>query len=495
MPRWLLATSNDDQNIPAAIAAGYAVNWAVTDWYLDQVTGNDSNDGVTAATPLKTGAELFRRLGPWAIWDHSVTIHLLASGILDGLVVGGEFTDGGNLLTIIGTPTVVSSFALTTYDAVDHTIPRGPQVTSGTVVTWTPGTRLIQTSGTNVGTSAFVVANLSGSIGLTSPWAKEEPTLWYPTLTPPETNETFDVQTLPPMSVIDINIIGPYQDPATYLRLVDLAKIRVLTSAYISVAGFTTGSCWVKGCIFIGSLDIPNSTSSQTGNLSQCFLRISDLKDLRCIHCGFGPNPLPTAFANRMNCLGNTFIGVSTVYGVATWLGNAGVALSLQDVTLWQAPASRYLLRCNPGSSLEMQAGVSGRTTQATTYGLSVLNGARFDSDGTTLNLAGTSGEVRLNSAPATTITCAQLAAAKGDWARTGGDALVAGTKIVTVPYYNSANIVPLACVRALSVTPGFLSVQIISDTQFTVTSSVGTDTSTFSWFIPPSGRNIFFAI
>jgi hypothetical protein len=40
--------------------------------------------------------------------------------------------------------------------------------------------------------------------------------------------------------------------------------------------------------------------------------------------------------------------------------------------------------------------------------------------------------------------------------------------------------------------TPGILSVQQISSTQFTITSSSTLDTSTVNWTISPLGRNIF---
>lgn len=51
------------QQLAALVPQAYAANWAVTDWYLDGTTGLDTNDGITPATPLRTGQELTRRLG------------------------------------------------------------------------------------------------------------------------------------------------------------------------------------------------------------------------------------------------------------------------------------------------------------------------------------------------------------------------------------------------------------------------------------------------
>jgi hypothetical protein len=43
-------------------------NWLVTDWYIDGVTGDDTASGTAIGSPIKTGAELMKRLGPYAMW-------------------------------------------------------------------------------------------------------------------------------------------------------------------------------------------------------------------------------------------------------------------------------------------------------------------------------------------------------------------------------------------------------------------------------------------
>ncbi|MGB3988077.1 MAG: hypothetical protein WBK67_00035 [Minisyncoccales bacterium] len=93
------------QQLSSLVPQAYAANWAVPDWYIDGVAGLDTNNGTTAATPLRTGAELLRRLGPYALWGQSVTVHVLVNGMVDALILRGVMLVAGTHLDIIGTPT------------------------------------------------------------------------------------------------------------------------------------------------------------------------------------------------------------------------------------------------------------------------------------------------------------------------------------------------------------------------------------------------------
>jgi hypothetical protein len=62
----------------------------------------------------------------------------------------------------------------------------------------------------------------------------------------------------------------------------------------------------------------------------------------------------------------------------------------------------------------------------------------------------------------------------------------------VTVPWYDNATQRVTVSHAAFAGTPGILSVQQISNTQFTITSSSALDTSTVNWTISALGRNIF---
>ena len=118
--------------LPAAIAqleAYYSANWAVADWYIDGVVGNDSNTGTSAAAPLKTGRELKRRLGNCAEWDHSVTIHVLANGMTDPLVINGLMLKTTIHVDVIGTPTVIATDTVAAYSGRSHTTARAAEIT------------------------------------------------------------------------------------------------------------------------------------------------------------------------------------------------------------------------------------------------------------------------------------------------------------------------------------------------------------------------------
>jgi hypothetical protein len=60
------------------------------------------------------------------------------------------------------------------------------------------------------------------------------------------------------------------------------------------------------------------------------------------------------------------------------------------------------------------------------------------------------------------------------------------------VPWYDNVNQQVTVTYAAIAGTPGILSVQQISTTQFTITSSSAVDTSTVRWQISPLGTNIF---
>jgi len=112
-----------------------------------------------------------------------------------------------------------------------------------------------------------------------------------------------------------------------------------------------------------------------------------------------------------------------------------------------------------------------------------------------TMNVRGATTDCQLGTAPTINLTWAQFLQ-PNDYGRKGiTPAMVAGSTTVTVPWYDNTTQRVTATHAAFAGTPGILSVQQISTTQFTVTSSSALDTSTVNWIISPLGRNVFISI
>jgi hypothetical protein len=168
-------------------------NGYVTDWYVDASAGNDTNDGLTSGTALKTTEELSRRLCPGGeaiLFRQATIIHLLAGayGVLS-LNVSNSST---NLLTIVGAVTSTAAITLSAVTATNSaTNTRGQLTTlSGTFVAQK---RVRLTSGANSGAIAYSTGlNANAQNTFVGPW-------FHPTtssVTAPTAGDTCVVDTL-----------------------------------------------------------------------------------------------------------------------------------------------------------------------------------------------------------------------------------------------------------------------------------------------------------
>jgi prepilin-type processing-associated H-X9-DG protein len=117
-------------------------------------------------------------------------------------------------------------------------------------------------------------------------------------------------------------------------------------------------------------------------------------------------------------------------------------------------------------------------------YGATLSNNANYRAT-FTWNVKGALADVQLTAAPAINLTVVQFRQ-PNDYAQKGTTgAMVAGTITVTVPWYDNAVQKVTVSHAVFAGTPGILSVQQISTTQFTITSSSAIDTSTVNWQNP----------
>jgi hypothetical protein len=477
----------------------YAANWAVTDWYLDGTVGLDTNNGTTALTPLRTGAELLRRLGPYALWGQSVTVHVLANGMTDALVLHGELLVTGTHLDVIGTPTVLASDTVLTYTNLSHATPSATQLVPLALADWTPyvGSRVRFPT-----TDAVVWIGIAGpgGVGLnvaqTSRASRVDPTnvssIFNTSAVNPAPGDALLVEQLPQVPAIDLDIAGPMTVVATAKYPVRQWLINSIDCPQITVLGpaSTTGQkCGVFGSK-VGLVSAPSEKANALLLMEKCGCRVVNADFSGSFSAlNVGGYYFCTLFtADTQVPANNNFASTYGLWQGFTLFTLAGSTVSLTDNQLFDVPGAASIA-CYIQGNAGFVSNLSGARNAG--FGLALRNNVQMRATGT-MNLQGTVSNGRLAAAPAISLTLPQLLQAS-DFAQRGTSAaMVAGTITVTVPWYDNVNQKVTATHAVFAGTPGILSVQQISTTQFTITSSSAIDTSTVNWQISPLGRNIF---
>jgi hypothetical protein len=486
--------------------ASYGVNWLVTDWYIDGTVGDDANSGVVIGAPIKTGAELLRRLGPYAMWPQSVVVHVLANGMIDALVLRGLMMVAGNHLDVVGTPTqLADAGTVVSYTGIDHATPKAPEVTTTLIIDWTAHTRkrLRCTTGTAVNAVTWIAcANPAGAglnVARTPRWSRPKltTTTIYENVNP-VVGDAIVVESLPPIPAITLQINGPLLDSALAYTNRQWT-ISSIDSQNIEVSGTAAGKqnySLIFGCelaqLLLGTqLYTSTARLTTTGSL-------------------FTQHDTLSTTANTINPFGfinaSLFTGLSayTIYSYATQSVVYGSCLfqnamvnaaaysytQFNDVQSFDITNAAYSMLSIGTASIVSSTNFSGANNAG--YGISIANNSMSRFGGTT-NLGAALGQARLTSSPIIAPLVTTQLLQRSDYAQKGiTPAMVAGATIVTVPWYDNATQRVTVSHAAFAGTPGILSVQQISNTQFTITSSSALDTSTVNWTISALGRNIF---
>jgi|WetSurMetagenome_2_1015567.scaffolds.fasta_scaffold26847_6 hypothetical protein len=498
------ARSDHVHALTAALASQvYAANWTVADWYIDGTVGNDGNNGTDPGTPLRTGAELCRRLGPYALWGQSVTVHVLANGMTDGLILRGALLVAGTHLDVIGEPTqLASAGTIATTTGIDHTIPRAPQVSCTGVTDWTPyvGARLRVTDTTQAQAVTWVAKANPAGAGLNFArvprWSR--PSLTSTTspmqMVNPAVGATVVIESLPPVPGIEVSIDG----------------LETRTSGVAQ---------WPLRMVSVSAVDCPliAINGRATNEFSRAFLHASKIGVVQgptgaiTVATGYGPfgcqfaYPFPssagTLFTSTALATACLFSGFATVISGASTINfftaclfqatpyslNESSAALLQDCQIFDvAGAASYALAI---AGRFNSFGLSGSGNAG--VGCGVGNNTMAQMQGTQ-NLQGAVANFQLYSPTLLNLTNPQFLQ-PSDYAQKGTTpAMVAGATTVTVPWYANTIQKVTATHAVFGGTPGILSVTQTSTTQFTITSSSALDTSTVNWQISPLGRNIF---
>lgn len=496
------------QQLSSLVPQAYAANWAVPDWYLDGVVGLDTNNGTTALTPLRTGAELLRRLGPYALWGQSVTVHVLANGMTDALILRGAMLVAGTHLDVIGTPTqLADAGTVATYTGIVHATPAAPQVSTTLIADWTAHQwkRLRITAGAagTVGAVSFVAKANPAGVGLniarTQRWSRIKQTTtptWQ--VVNPVVGDSVVVESLPSIPSLTLLVDGPLtlaKSPAYAARQWSISSI---ACQQISVSGPAVGAwglCTVFGSVILTVQEMGKKWGTGSLTLLGCLIDSADTSGSTVGLVNTSNNYNACLFGNRTIgafCYSNQATSFNSCLFQNVYLQVSSYAWAdafesqIFDVTNAATPPIRLL-----AASVFRSFGFSGSGNAS--YGTQVNQSVSFSlSAASTWNLTGALGDFRIADAPAYTLTLAQFRQ-PDDYAQKGTSAaMVAGTITITVPWYDNAVQKVTATHAAFAGTPGILSVQQISTTQFTITSSNALDTSTVNWQISPLGRNIF---
>ncbi|HMG12303.1 MAG TPA: hypothetical protein VK571_03935, partial [Gemmatimonadaceae bacterium] len=159
---------------PSALGTNRSLGF-VANWYVDSVSGSDTNDGQSPSTALSTVEGLSQRLCPGGqtlILHQGTTIHLLGAGPYGELALNIDWVAGTpttEFLTILGA--VSSSAPITLSAVVDTAVP----TTRGQVTTlsgsFTAGKRIRSTSGAHSGSICFSTGqNASAQNHFVSEW-------------------------------------------------------------------------------------------------------------------------------------------------------------------------------------------------------------------------------------------------------------------------------------------------------------------------------------
>ena len=132
-------------------------------WHINELTGNDTFDGLTANTAIASWNELRKRVGSkWRI-EGQIDIYL-DSSISN---IAPSFSLGVNgIVYVHGKRTILSTGVISAFSADTH-LTEATLITA-TGKTWTPGTLLRTTSGSHPGAWCWIAKDKTGGVARTS---------------------------------------------------------------------------------------------------------------------------------------------------------------------------------------------------------------------------------------------------------------------------------------------------------------------------------------
>jgi len=498
----------DWDTIGAPLNSYYAANWTQAVWYLDKVLGNDGNSGDNPARALKTGAELARRLGPYAIWPQSVTIHVMQNGLDDPLVVQGVLTTPQTFVDVVGYTLVTASGTVATYSGIDHATPKAPQLTAGAIANWTPyiGQQLYLSSGASATAISWVATANPNGAGMatarTPRWAVTNQTSLYATysVVAPTPGDGFSVRTLPYVPAVVIKVDAGPGTKGTPDLLKRAFSVQHIHTPFLHLDSVRIGAnpCGIVfGCLLSTVSYGAGVTADRllTPQVScQYYLDDNTPSGANGIYpTGTMVNPL---FGNFV--LAADYMSVNLIWGGQTNIINGlaqgatfllgGGYVHMSDMQSFDVDDNAFLVADNTSASILNLSG-----SQISLVGLAMGNNCTLTL-GTTTNIVGTNGACQMLRPTPYVFSWAQITTSKPNFAASGVatiGATGAGYVTVAVPWWDPTTQSITVTRRDPAGTIGDLSTPAaqFTNTSFRIASANVLDTSTVSWSISPFGR------
>lgn len=254
-----------------------------TAWFIDPVSGNNANDGLTSGTAIQTDAERQRRVGLiWNIVADTTVTYLNNVPATDPCVF--NFTLGTNgVLRIKGTPATNYSGTFSAVTDMNRATQTASAVTDVTMGAGRTGQRVRATSGAAINSIAWLDRDFGAGVYRTSPWGianlAASPIPGNPTATNVDATNTFVVETLTTIGYLSINNLsaqygGALSVNGSQIVVSDLSLTQSDVVFSMQPVGSVTNAPFVYGC----RVHPPANAA-----MAQCYI------DTGVIHASAGP--------------------------------------------------------------------------------------------------------------------------------------------------------------------------------------------------------------
>lgn len=469
-------------------------------WYMDNVGGNDENDGATVFTPIKTAAEFSRRASVGS-FRQSVTVYLAYSAAYGAQRFKLDMGASGGSFTLSGAASQLGSHTLSSYTARVHAgaTPQGTLIQANGVTNWSTqygfNNRIRMTSGSANGAYSFITKANPDALG--NDFARvtrfASGSTGSPSLKTPAVGDSFVVEVLPLITNLEIDCTGNRGDTSTTIDIVGVAVNNLSIRQGLYRVRFDAG-------VIDSSFYVSSQGSDPTPGIYRSLLSMTTFPANASAHyCGSN---------SFMQC---EFTGVY-VFEECIFEGSSGEALSvgnnpvsaanpstcssstlvlLSEVQVFTSGGAIGNIRMNGPAIVRCMGAVSGRGG----IGLSLVQvgGASYFSwiIGALPNIVGSTSDVRVWMTSNIDLAWSALATKpfKSDEQR-GSVVLVNGASGPIAARNGNIRGVFLSVTSAVN--PGFLALSAVSATAFEIASSSVTDGSTVSWLIPRFAEDVY---
>lgn len=216
-----------------------------TDWYIDELTGSDDNDGATAATALKSPSELQRRLGSDPLIDDVQIDVWILSDLSENIELSARFRGNNAGIWIHGgVKSVLASDTIKTWTSYDNGSEPGIEGNSISDFSAYAGYRVTFTSGTQQGRSTFLGREPNSTAVGNEDWRHGTIAYWSPGITNLSPATAFRTTNAAPAVGNGFQIEELRSVPGLNLRAADAGAG---TTSGFNLAGFVVSDLAVEG--------------------------------------------------------------------------------------------------------------------------------------------------------------------------------------------------------------------------------------------------------